>query len=333
VRALPIAVAAFLASAGGCVDLTLPPPLQPGATGGAGGAVAAQGGASGLGGGPGQGGRAETSGGAGGSLAQGGAGGAGGSGEADAAVPDAMGAPDAGVDAPVVPTPDAPVAADAAAPDTAAPAPDMAAPDLPVPDMAAPDMPVPDMAAPDMPVPDMAAPDTAAGCSACAANAICTPAMECAYSLFPTQTPIQPTMEQNPLELGTKFQSSVAGKAVGIRYWRVEGETGPHTGRIWSTAGAVLGTVAFTNETATGWQQAMLGTPVLLEANTVYVVSVEVNVWFGGTAPGLMTVVSNGPLSTIADGNNGVFGPPGTYPTMSHLNQNYFRDVLVVPTP
>ena len=42
---------------------------------------------------------------------------------------------------------------------------------------------------------------------------------------------------------------------------------------MWSSTGQLLATATFTNETASGWQQVNLATPVAITANTVYVVS------------------------------------------------------------
>jgi hypothetical protein len=75
------------------------------------------------------------------------------------------------------------------------------------------------------------------------------------------------------VELGVKFQSDVAGVITGIRFYKGSTNTGSHVGKLWTTAGQVLATVTFTNETATGWQQADFTQPVAIAANTAYVAS------------------------------------------------------------
>ena len=88
----------------------------------------------------------------------------------------------------------------------------------------------------------------------------------------PTPTVVQ---ENDPkaVELGLKFQASVNGSITGIRFYKGRKNTGPHVGHLWTNSGTLLASVSFTNETATGWQQATLATPVAITANTTYVVS------------------------------------------------------------
>ncbi len=78
-----------------------------------------------------------------------------------------------------------------------------------------------------------------------------------------------------------KFRASQAAKVNSIRYYKVAGESGSHTGRIWSATGTQLASVVFSNETASGWQIANLATPLALTANTTYVVTVNSNTGYG----------------------------------------------------
>lgn len=146
-------------------------------------------------------------------------------------------------------------------------------------------------------------------------------------SIFTTQTPAG-SYTDGPYELGVKFQSSQAGQIVSVRYYKDAAETGTHTGHVWSASGTLLGTVAFGNETSSGWQTANLANPLPIAANTTYVVSVNSNTAYGATNQGLATPVSNAPLSTVADGDNGLYGSPGAFPTNSYQNSNYFRDLV-----
>ena len=153
-------------------------------------------------------------------------------------------------------------------------------------------------------------------------------------TIFTTQTPDIPSdTDNNSYELGLKFQSAKAGQITTIRYWKATNETGTHVGTIWSSTGDVLASVTFSNETTDGWQQQDLSTPLDIQANTTYVVSVNINSYFPATYNNaLASPVVNGDLSTIADGNNGVFGSPGSLPTNSYQNTNYFRDIVFVAT-
>jgi hypothetical protein len=39
----------------------------------------------------------------------------------------------------------------------------------------------------------------------------------------------------------------------------------------------------------------------------------------------------NPPLRTVADGRNGLYGPPGQFPASTYQNSHYFRDILFSP--
>jgi hypothetical protein len=186
------------------------------------------------------------------------------------------------------------------------------------------------------PAPDRPPPDAAGTCAAmadCPAGATCL-AGRCAFTVLTVQTPEGGSSTVAVVELGMKFRASVAGDVVAIRYWKRAADTGAHTGRLWSATGTMLASVGFTAETAAGWQTAAPPTPVRLTANAVYVVTVNATAEFAVTLGGLATEVVNGPLSSVADDANGVFiyNSPGTFPTMSLMNRNYFRDVVFVPS-
>jgi Domain of unknown function (DUF4347)/Domain of unknown function (DUF4082) len=156
-------------------------------------------------------------------------------------------------------------------------------------------------------------------------------------SIFTTQTPDNPNQSDGvgaagDYELGTEFVSAKAGKIDAIRYYKAPSETGSHTGNIWSSTGTLLGSAAFTNETASGWQQQALTTPINIAANTTYVVSVNANSYFAVSGNAIATTITNGDLSAVADGSNGVYNStPAAFPTASN-NSNYFRDIVFTPT-
>ena len=165
-------------------------------------------------------------------------------------------------------------------------------------------------------------------------------------TLFTTQTPVLTGQNDSvSYELGMKFQSSVSGNISAIRYWKDASEpAGNHAGNIWSSTGTLLASTAFVNETASGWQQQALTPPLTIQANTTYVVSVNVVSFYVATNSGpffpilntdagLFFPVVNGALTSLADGNNGLFGNPGTFPTHSFEFSNYFRDCLLYTSP
>jgi hypothetical protein len=81
------------------------------------------------------------------------------------------------------------------------------------------------------------------------------------------------TGPDSQVELGMQFQSSVAGSVKGIRFYKAAANTGTHTGHLWTSAGASLGTVTFSGETASGWQEADFTSPIAISTNTTYIAS------------------------------------------------------------
>ncbi len=150
-------------------------------------------------------------------------------------------------------------------------------------------------------------------------------------TLFTTETPVLTGYNDGvSYELGMKFQSSVSGQITAIRYWKDVKESGTHVGHIWSSTGTLLASATFAGETASGWQQQALYHALTISPNTAYVVSVNTT-FYVDTVGGLFFPVSNGALISIADDDNGLFGRPGTFPTQSYRQSNYFRDVVFTP--
>jgi hypothetical protein len=154
----------------------------------------------------------------------------------------------------------------------------------------------------------------------------------CPCSLFSNLTQPANTSASGSFELGVKLQVDQPLRVTALRFYKAVGETGTHTATVWTSSGVPLASLTFTNETASGWQQQALATPVQLAANTTYVVSVNANGNYPVTVNGLLNSVSSGPIHTVADGNNGVYNTTlGSFPTQSYLSSNYFVDVVVAP--
>src|SRR5206468_435716 len=138
-------------------------------------------------------------------------------------------------------------------------------------------------------------------------------------------TPADP--DTGAIEVGMKFRTDVAGVITGVRFYKASTNTGVHVGNLWSSTGTLLATVAFANESASGWQQAIFSTPVAINANTTYVISYHTNVGHYAGDSGFFTTagIDNGPLHALAsgvDGTNGVY----TYGASSAFPINAFGD-------
>src|SRR6266849_6508189 len=109
--------------------------------------------------------------------------------------------------------------------------------------------------------------------------------------------------------------------------------TGTHVGRLWGPTGALLASVTFTGETASGWQQANFSTPVAITANTVYVASYGLTIGHFSANWSYFTIAgfNNGSLHALQT-PNGVYGTLGTRPVYTHQAANYWVDVVFKST-
>lgn len=158
----------------------------------------------------------------------------------------------------------------------------------------------------------------------------------CPCSVFsPSSTPATVnTNDRKAVEVGMKFRSDVAGTVTGVRFFKGSSNTGTHVGHLWTASGALLASVTFTGETASGWQQALFSSPVPISANTTYVVSYSAPAgsysstrdYFSGNS------ADNAPLHGLAsgvDGANGVYRyGSNVFPNDSFRSTNYWVDVV-----
>jgi hypothetical protein len=136
--------------------------------------------------------------------------------------------------------------------------------------------------------------------------------------------------DDQAVELGLQFSSSVAGSLTGVRFYKPQQEQGAHAGSVWDDAGHLLAQANFTGESASGWQEVRFGTAVPVTAGRKYTVSYHTDhgsYWAEPNAFDGKTVTS-GPLTAL----NGVYvyGASG-YPTQTFHSTNYYVDVLFRP--
>ena len=143
--------------------------------------------------------------------------------------------------------------------------------------------------------------------------------------------------DRQAVELGVRFRASADGYITGIRFYKSWANTGTHVGRLWASTGALLGTVTFRGETASGWQQANFTTPVPITAGTTYIASYHTTVGGYSVDEGYFAAggVTNGPLRALSNraGGNGVYryGPGGSFPNQTYNASNYWVDVVFIP--
>ncbi len=152
-------------------------------------------------------------------------------------------------------------------------------------------------------------------------------------SLFSgTDTP-ESSVVDNPVNLGVRFVASSAGTISGVKFYKAAGETGTHTGSVWSATGTLLATATFINETASGWQSVTFSNPISITAGTTYIVSYHSNGRYVVDSNYFSTAHVNGPLTAPA-GVNGLFtyGSGNEVPTSTYSGSNYWVDVLYEPS-
>lgn len=162
----------------------------------------------------------------------------------------------------------------------------------------------------------------------------------CPCSIWNTQTIPQIITENdnNALEVGVKFRSTVAGFITGIRFYKSPQNVGPFTCNLWDVNGNNLASVSIIDPSATqGWREVEFNTPVAISANTTYIASYH-------TVSGFYSAdefffqnqsISNPPLRALQDGEdgfNGVYRYSATsiFPNETFNSSNYWVDVEFV---
>jgi hypothetical protein len=100
------------------------------------------------------------------------------------------------------------------------------------------------------------------------------PASESASIFLETDAPVVTNANDGAaIELGVRFRAATAGYITALRFYKGFQDTGTHVGNLWTNSGLLLATVTFTDETASGWQEAPLALPVPIGGNVTYVAS------------------------------------------------------------
>ncbi|WP_146605756.1 DUF4082 domain-containing protein [Micromonospora craterilacus] len=151
-----------------------------------------------------------------------------------------------------------------------------------------------------------------------------------AHGIFaPTDTPAVASWDDNDaVEVGMRFVPAVDGDVYGVRFYKGPGNTGTHTGSLWSSGGGRLGTVTFTNETGSGWQTAYFPEVVPVSAGHEYVISYHTTVGqYSVTGGGLASSRTVGQLTVPASGATYRYGPGDGFPSSSS-SANYWVDLV-----
>jgi methionine-rich copper-binding protein CopC len=162
-----------------------------------------------------------------------------------------------------------------------------------------------------------------------------TTTQTCPCSLFSAATvpTVTSSTDAASYELGVRFTTSVNGSITGVKFYKGSGNTGTHTGSLWTVNGQLLATGTFSGETATGWQTLTFATPVAVQAGVTYVASYTTTVGHYAADAGYFqrTAVTSPPLSapaTATGAPNGVYATGSGFPTATYQGGNYWVDVV-----
>ncbi len=144
-------------------------------------------------------------------------------------------------------------------------------------------------------------------------------------------TPAAPTTQA--AQLGLTFIPNTAGYITGLRFYKSPTNVGQHIGYLWSSTGTLLASVTFTDESASGWQQANFAAPIAVTANTAYVVSYWVPKGHYADDAGYFatTGLTNQLLYAPPDGQygpNSSYAARNVFPAGSATASNYWVDVV-----
>jgi hypothetical protein len=150
----------------------------------------------------------------------------------------------------------------------------------------------------------------------------------CPCSLFSAATVPSVTSadDGDAYELGVKFTSTANGQITGVKFYKGAGNTGTHTGSLWSADGTRLATGTFSNETESGWQTLTFSSPVSITAGTTYVASYTTTTGHYAVNSGYFGSVTSPPLAASASA--GVFTGGTGFPTSTYNGGNYWVDVV-----
>src|SRR5512147_2791690 len=127
-------------------------------------------------------------------------------------------------------------------------------------------------------------------------------------------------------EVGTRFTTTASGAVTRIRYYKLASEGGSHTGKLWDGSGTLLGSVAFTGETSSGWQEATLATPIAIAPGQTYTVSVNINSFTPSWSLSPPQPNTTSQLNTTSGAYN--IGSSGGYPGTNQTDSFYGQSVL-----
>jgi hypothetical protein len=155
------------------------------------------------------------------------------------------------------------------------------------------------------------------------------------YTIFGNATPQTPVYhDTSAVTLGVQFTSTQAGMISGIRFYRGHTNKG-YTVALYSSSGTPLAGASVAKDTCSlpCWEQVNFTAPVSINANTKYVAAYYTSGGhYADDQGGLLSNVTNPPLSALANAGVYYYGKGIGFPTATRNASNYYVDVLFTPT-
>jgi hypothetical protein len=138
------------------------------------------------------------------------------------------------------------------------------------------------------------------------------------------------SFQDNALNLGVRFRSSISGYIRGVRFYSSSATGGDYTGLLYDASGTLLASAEYVNVSENGWQEVLFDDPVPIAANTTYVASYHSSEGrHTYTSGGLTNPVTSGVLTTLATGGAYSYGSSPVFPADTSTT-NYWADVIFV---
>jgi len=134
------------------------------------------------------------------------------------------------------------------------------------------------------------------------------------------------------VEVGVRFKSSRPGEVMALRFYRGSKQKRAYVGSLWSSAGRLLGRVAFARSSKAGWQTTQLAAPVSIVIGEKYVVSyLAANGRYPLTKGTFSKAYTRNGLTVPKNGGVTVATKISRMPTVTHKGTNYLVDVVFRP--
>ena len=139
-------------------------------------------------------------------------------------------------------------------------------------------------------------------------------------------TPTGAAVKDQAVTLGMKFKPKSSGTAVGLMYYR--NFTGAVTGQLWSSTGALLASVSFSDNTA-GWKTGIFPAAVQILQGAEYTVS-----YFsaGGSYYATQGYFPKSFANYDATGSAYKYGATAQFPNLTFNASNYFVEPILTYT-